>query len=111
MIQFGNTPWALKQKRKGHSKISEQIKKSLHNWIIHHPQVVQSPIANDCLKTKIDDYTELQLVPKLLLHMYVKEIHNNIVSNTKDGGLKEARYENDNIIISDSTLRSILSPQ
>ena len=28
-----------------------------------------------------------------------------------DGGLKEARDEDDNIIISDSTLRSLLPPQ
>ena len=58
---------------------------------MHHPQVVQSPIANDFLKVKIDGYTEPQLVPKLLLQVSVREIHNNIVSATKDGGLKEAR--------------------
>ena len=43
-IKIGNTPWALKEKRKGHSKINEQIKKSVYKWIIHHPQVVQSQI-------------------------------------------------------------------
>ena len=40
-IKYVNTSWALKQKRKRHSKISEEVKKSLYNWIIHHPQVVQ----------------------------------------------------------------------
>ena len=78
---------------------------------MHHPEVVQSSIANDCLKVKIDGYTELQLVPKLLLQVSVREPHNNIVSATIDGGIKEARYEDDNIIISDSTLRSLLPPQ
>ena len=78
---------------------------------MHHPQVVQSPIANDFLKVKIDGYTETQLVPKLLLNVYVRELHNNLVSATKDGGLKEARYEDDNIIIIDSTLCSLLPPQ
>ena len=39
-IKYGNTPWSLKQKRKRQSKINEQIKKSLYNCIIHHPQVV-----------------------------------------------------------------------
>ena len=39
-IKFGNTPWALKKKRRGHSKISEEIKKSPYNWIMNHPQVV-----------------------------------------------------------------------
>ena len=72
---------------------------------------MQSPIANDCLKVKIDGYTELQLVPKLLLQVFVIELHNSLVSNTKSGGLKQARYEDDNILISDSTLSSLLPPQ
>ena len=78
---------------------------------MHHPQVVQSLIDNDCLKVKIDGHTEPQLVPTLLLHVSVREIHNNLVRATIDGGLKEARHEYDNIIISDSTLRSIFTPQ
>ena len=78
----------MKQKRKSHSKINEQINRSLYNWIIHHTQVVQSSIENDCLKVKIDGYTEPQLVPKFLLWVFVREIHNNLVSATKDGGIK-----------------------
>ena len=57
---------------------------------------------------KIDGYTEHQPVPKLLFQVSVREIHNNIASAKKDGGIKEARDEDDNIIISDSTLRSLL---
>ena len=108
--KFGNTPCSLKQKQKGHSKISEQIKKSLYNWIMHHAQVMQSPIENDCLQVKIDGYTEPQLVPKLLLQVSVREIDKNLVIATKYDGLKEARDEDDNIIISDSALRSLLPP-
>ena len=37
-IKYKNTPWALKQKRKGNSKMNEHIKKSLYNWIMYHPQ-------------------------------------------------------------------------
>ena len=77
---------------------------------MHHPQVVQSLVANDCLKVKIDGPTEPQLVTKLLLQVYVRELHNNLVSATKYGGLKEARDEDDNILISDSTLRSLFPP-
>ena len=43
--------------------------------------------------------------------MSARELHNNLVSATKDGGLKEAIDEDDNIIISDSTLRSLLPSQ
>ena len=72
---------------------------------------MQSLIANDCLKVKIDGYTEPQLVPKILLQVSVRELHNNLVSAKKYGGLKEARDEDDNILISDSTLSSLLPPQ
>ena len=101
----------MKEKRKVHKKISEEIKKSLYNWIIHHKQVAQSPIENNFLKVKIDGYTEPQLVPELLLQVSIRELHNNLFSATKDGGLKETRDEYENILISDSTLRSILPHQ
>ena len=98
-------------KRKGNSKISEKIKKSLYIWIMHHQQVVQSPIENDCLKVKIDGYTELQLVPNFLLNVSARELHNNLVMATKDGGIKEARDEDENNLISNSKLRLLLPPQ
>ena len=72
---------------------------------------MQSPIADDYLKVKIDGYTEPQLVIKILLQVSVRELNNNLVSATKDGRLKETRDEDDNIIISDSTLRSLFPPQ
>ena len=40
-IKYRTTQWALKPKRKVNSKINDLIKKSLYNWIMHHPQVVQ----------------------------------------------------------------------
>ena len=58
-----------------------------------------------------DDQIEPQLVPKLLLQVSVIELHNSLVSDPNDGCLKDARYEHDNIIISDSNLHSLLQPQ
>ena len=72
---------------------------------------MQPQIANDCLKVKIDCYTEPQLVPKQLLQVSVGEPHNNLVSATKYGGLKESLDEDNNIIINDSTFRSLFPPQ
>ena len=57
-IKYGTKPWTLNKKRKWDSKINDQINKSLYNWIMHHPQVVQSPIFNDCLKVKMDGHNE-----------------------------------------------------
>ena len=57
-IKYGNKPWALKKGEKGIKKINDQIKKYLYNFIMHHPQVVQSPIFNDCLKGNINGNTK-----------------------------------------------------
>ena len=100
-----------KKKRKGNSKINEKIKCNLYTWITRHPQVFQSPISNDCLKVVLDDQSEPQLVPKLLPQLFVRELHNSLVGDTNDGGLKDARDEYGKIIISDSTLLSLLPPQ
>ena len=83
----------------------------MYAWITRHPQVFQSPISNDCLKVMFDDQTEPQLVLKLLLQVSVIELHNSLVSDHNYGGLKDASDEDDNIIISDSTLRSLFTHQ
>ena len=51
----------------------------LNKWIMHHKQVVRSPIVNDFLNVKIDGQTEPQLVTKLLLQVSLREIHNKLV--------------------------------
>ena len=43
--------------------------------------------------------------------MSVRELHNILVSDSNDSGIKDAKDEDGNIIISDSTLRSILPHQ
>ena len=58
-----------------------------------------------------DDQTEPQLVPKLLPQVCVRELNNSLVSDPNDGGLNDAKDEDDNMIISDSTFRSLLPPQ
>ena len=108
---MGNSLWNNKTKRKGHCKINEQIKSNLYVWIKRHPQVVQSPISSDCLKVMFDDQTEPQLLPNFLLQVSVRELHNSLVSDPNDGGINDARDEENNIIISDSKLHSLLPPQ
>ena len=50
-------------------------------------------------------------MPKLLLQVSVRELCTILVILPEEDGLKEARYEDDNIIINDSTLQHILPPQ
>ena len=82
----------------------------MYAWITRNPQVVKSPISNDTLKVIFDDQTEPQLIPKLLLKVSVRELYNSLVSDPNDVGLKDARDKENNTIIRDSTLRSLLSP-
>ena len=58
-----------------------------------------------------NDQTEPQLVPNILLQVSVRELHNSLVSDTNDGGVKDAGDEDDNIIISDSTFCSLFPPR
>ena len=51
------------------------------------------------------------MVPYFLLQVSVQEHNNNMVSTTELGGFKDNRDAENNIIINDLTLRTILSPQ
>ena len=82
----------------------------MYNWIMHHPQVLKSPIFNDCLKVIIDGHTRPQIVPKFSLHVSVRKLHKSLVNDPVYGGLKESRDADNNIIICDYTLRSLLPP-
>ena len=57
-IIAGSMLWSSIPKNKGHTKINEQGNKYIYNWILQHPQVVKSKIANDCLKVSIDGHSE-----------------------------------------------------
>ena len=59
----------------------------------------------------LDDQTEPQLVPKFLPQVFVRELHNSLVSDPNYGVIKDARDEDGNIISINSTLHSLLPPQ
>ena len=103
-LKVGSNLWTKKTKRKGHSKINDRIKRNFYTWITRHPKVIQSPISNDCLKVMLDDQTEPQLVPKFLLQVSVRELHNSLKGDPNYGGIKYSRDEYSKIIISNSTL-------
>ena len=60
--KVGNNLLTKGKKWKWNSKINGQIKHNMYAWITRHPQVVQSPISNDCLKVMFDDQIEPQLL-------------------------------------------------
>ena len=48
-------------------KNNEQVRQDLYDWFLYHKNVLQSPVANYCLKVSIDGNTEKQVITKLLL--------------------------------------------
>ena len=83
----------------------------LYNWILKHPRAVMSPIANICLKLSINGQVEPWFVPKILLQVSVIDLHNSMLITQEERVLKESRDVDNNIIISNLTLRKILPPQ
>ena len=58
-----------------------------------------------------DDQTQSQLIPKLLLHVFVIELNNSLFSDPSAGGIKDARDEDHFSRSHTTTLRSLLPPQ
>ena len=50
-------------------------------------------------------------MPKLLIEISIRELHNNLLELPESGGLAEARDAEGKVIISDSVLRCLLPPQ
>ena len=71
--------WSSIPNMRGHAKINERVKKYLYNWNLQHPQFLQYPISIDCLQVSIYSHSEPQVVPKLLLQVSFRELHNIMV--------------------------------
>ena len=55
-----------RKKQKGHIKINYNLKNALYNWVIRHPQLVQSTISINNHRIYVGGHEKLQLVPKLI---------------------------------------------
>ena len=103
--------WYSIQNQRRIKQLFHVFKKALYNWILHYIQDVQSSIANDYLKLSMDGSAERHLVTKLLFRLLVRYLNKTMGISPEEGGLKDARYVEYNIIISDSTLRNVLPPK
>ena len=93
-------------KRKGWTKVNKELEEKVVSFIKNHPNVVQSPIMNDYVSVKDTvDPSVVQKVPKLLLQVSIRELHNDLIEQ-----LPEA--SKDGIpLISDTKLREMMPPQ
>ena len=90
----GSMLWSIITKRRSYKNINECVKRSLCNWIIRHPQVVQSPIYNYCIKISIYGQAEPQLFPRFLLKLLFIELHNIMVSPPEEVNLRSQEKQN-----------------
>eukprot|EP00978_Attheya_sp_CCMP212_P017892 scaffold48234_cov60-Attheya_sp.AAC.6 len=77
-----------------------------------NPNVRQSPISRDTLIIKDAETGVKRSVPKLLLECSVRQLHNELIVPPDQGGLLGARHhESNDVIISDTMLRSLVPPE
>lgn len=109
--------WACVKARKGYSRITAEVRAQLHEWVLNHPRVVASPIANDTILVLNRATGKKERVGKLLREVSVRELHNDLIEKSieaggKGGGLECARDANSgNVLISDTALRYLLPEQ
>jgi hypothetical protein len=98
----------LKRQWEGHRKITPTTKQAIVHWIWSHENVVTSPIYNETLLVKKQGSIKKHHVPKLLLEVPIRELHNLLVASLEHGGLLQSRDEDGIIIVGDTTLRQII---
>ena len=105
-----NAKWLtiLKRHWRGHRKLTPAAKEAIVSWVRQHENVVTSPIYSETLQVKRPGSSEKHRVPKLLLEIPVRELHNLLVAPTYQGGLAQSRDEENKILCSDTTLRRII---
>jgi hypothetical protein len=102
-----NPKWITLLQRKwlGHQKLTDEIKEKVVQWIRSHEHVVESPLFGDTILKKDRETGEKRRVPKLLLEIPVRELHNSLVS---DGGLEAAiDASTGKAVISNTALRTV----
>ena len=93
-------------------KVSKALRQELVDCIMKNSNVRQYPISRDTLLIADADSKVKRRVPKLLLEFSIRQLHNDIIASPYDGGLIGARNaEINDVIISNTTLRSLAPPQ
>ena len=106
----GTYLWYTIINQKGYTKITANVKQAMYYWNIQNPQVVQSKIANYCIKVFIDGPSIKQVLPKMSFQVSVKKYttwwwfqEKKVVRNT-------CKKENTNVITNNSILWYTLPP-
>ena len=109
-IEEKNIVWSSVQSRKGYSKVSPALREKLYDWILKHPEIINSPISNDTILIRNPTNANEKIrVGKLLRNISIRELHNDLMAEPPLG-LKEALDQKGNCLISDTSLNSLMPP-
>ena len=114
IAQSSNTDvkWSIKPRIIRTKKVSNDLRARLLEWILKNQNVRQSPIKRDTLLIKDTETGVRRRVPKLLLECSMRQLHNELIALPDKGGLLGARHHRTNeVIISDTMLRSLVPPE
>ena len=91
--------------------ISEDLKDKIQQWIFKYDNVIHSPITDDTVLV-IDELIgkKNKRAGKVLLTCSVRELHNDLIKDINDNGLKDVWNKN-KILVSETSLRLLLSDQ
>ena len=90
--------------------MTPELNEHLYEWMGNNPQVVNSPISNDAyLVPDHKQSVEKVRVSKLYLQISIREIHNDLISESRTYQLKEEVDEiTEKPLISDTALCEII---
>ena len=114
ITQVKNTSlkWSIKSCIIRTKNVSKALIQEIVYWITKNSNVCQSPITRDTLLIADADTKVKRRVPKLLLECSMLQLHNELIASPYDGGLLGARHaETNDVIISETMLRSLAPPQ
>ena len=111
-VKNTSVKWSIKPCIVRTKKISKALRKETVDGIIKNSNVRQSLITRDTLLIADADTKVKRGVPTLLLESSMQHLHNYLIDSPDDGGLVGARHVITNdVIISDTMLRSLAPPQ
>ena len=98
------------KKQKNYSKVTPELIGHMYEWIGNYPQVVKSPIPNDTFLVPDTERPGKKIrFSKLILHIWICEIHNYLISDGSIYKLKDMVYETTGkSLISDTSLIEIM---
>ena len=78
-------------KRKGHTKITSDVKKALIEWIVQHDNIKHSSSKKEVINVKLEGCVDKVLMQKFFMHIPFRELHADLLKSPQDRGSEVAK--------------------